>query len=570
MAKFCVQCGTARPEGARFCGQCGWAFPEVAIPRAGTSVGPSTWSSMQSSWWISGCFNVESGSGTVSTAYFEGCDCHTIPRDAAPCSICGRTRSSAEEFATGQGDGVYPVFVLEDSARHATGAIAFFVPDWALGVEEKSKAPEGIAEVAKPVLVGAIETPGMLFFSDAYTGFEDTNITVDVEVPAGQYEVIAWLAEVPILREHGIEPFVRPIAVGVYGAALMSALGQVARVDRDPATYEMYRPWNTMMWGVMSHKEPGWATAARYNYADDTKRGDEERATSWMLQAAMHGDDAAMRVVADLLAATDHNSLALRQRLLAMRGQGTTALVSPVIDSHLVDRAMSVDMEVRNASRQTIIGNVDVLAMRACADRAGSLGDEADAEFWWLEIATAPASAGEDAIVDGVVGLCDRILLRQGRYEEAELYCRHLLTRDSDNSRHRGRAMLDRVVSDFRERGVRRLVASDAWRRVDLAQPAVSTTDQQVHFDRLYAYLEATSGNENLQRLANAHDDDFMSYVTGWLIGFAGSDGAVRCGVVRETAAHVLREWLLDRGSRQLAKDAGPRSPGLTKTLSGL
>jgi hypothetical protein len=217
-----------------------------------------------------------------------------------------------------------------------------------------------------------------------------------------------------------------------------------------------------------------------------------------------------------------------------------------------------------------IIDSVDVPAMAACADRAANSADPADAEFWWLEIVTAPTAAGEVAIVSGVVELCGRILLPQGRYEEAELYCRHLLTRAAEESRRQGRAMLDRIETERRSRGARRLVASDAWQRIDVSQPAEPTSDQQAHYDRLYAYLEATADSEHLQRLLSVGRDEFLPFVTGWLIGFGGSDGASRSGVTRETAAHALREWLIDRGCPHLARDAAAGGTGLTKTTSGI
>ena len=279
-----------------------------------------SWGRLQSSWWISGCFNVESGNAAVSTRYFESCECHSAPPAETPCE-CGRNAHNTEVCTSGHGDGVYPAFVLEDPAGRATGAIAFFVGDWALGVEEKSMAPKGIARIAVPVRVGVIDTPGTLLFNDPWTGFNDSNISVDLAVPPGRYEVISWLAVVPSLREHEMEPFIRPIAMGVYGSELVAALDAVMLVDRDPAAFESYRAWNTMLWGVMAHQFPEWRKAVQYNYKDDDSRGAHDRATSWLLQAALHGDEDSAEAVAGLLQSNEPSDIARRNELLSMRGQ---------------------------------------------------------------------------------------------------------------------------------------------------------------------------------------------------------------------------------------------------------
>jgi hypothetical protein len=465
---------------------------------------------------------------------------------------------------------VYPVFVLEDANSRVTGAIAFFVPDWALGVEDKSKEPARIADVARPVHIGEIDTPGALLFNEAHTGHDSTDMTVDVDVPPGRYEVIAWLGEVPMLRENGMEPFVRPIAVGVYGTDLVSALDGEFIVDRDPAAFEAYRPWNTMMWGVMGHKAPEWGRAARYNHADDTKRGEQERATSWLLQAAVHGDADAQDSVAHILHALDPATSERRTRLLAMRGQGPTAAGVPLADPALIDRAMSADEAVRDRARRTIIDEVDVAAMVACADRARVAGDDEDEEFWWIEVATAPRPAGDSEITRGVVGLCDRILLPQGRFEEAEMYGRHLLTRVSDDSRAQGRALLERIESERRSRGVRRLVASEAWKRVDVTQPGSVSTDQQVHYDRVYAIIVAYAEDGRMDLLTSATQDAFLPNVIGWLNGVSRGGKSAAIGLERDTAARALAQWLMDNGSPHLARDQAPGGNVLTKRSSGL
>lgn len=394
-------------------------------------------------------------------------------------------------------------------------------------------------------------------------------MTVDVEVPAGRYEVIAWLAEVPTLRERGMEPLVRPIAMGVYGDKLVAALDSVAPVDRSLGAFDEYRPWNSMMWGVLSHIEPAWGRAARFNYHDDNARGAADRAISWMLQAAVHGDAEALPEAIALLNATDPGSAAERDRLLGMRGQTLRTEGSSTDLTPDVAEAMSSDAAARELARRRIIDGVDITAMVSCAGIAEADGDMTDTEFWWLEVATAPPPAGDDAITRGVLGLCEHVLLPQGRLEEAEFYCRHLLTRPSEDSRRRGRAMIDRIEAERASRGGRRLVLSDAWRRVDLTQPSVPTADQQEHLLHLFAFLEARADQHNIRLMVSVSREEFLPSVTGWLIGFSGADGVEEIGLSRDTVAKALCDWLLAQGSPNVARDGGGPAT-LTKKSPGL
>lgn len=327
--RFCGQCGTARVAGARFCIACGAPFGDAAptgsARSAPESASASAWEALQQTWWLSGSFNVEGGSVAVSTFYgAEWCDCLMGPRDHTPCETCGKTPSTAVGCMTGAGDGVYPVFVLEDAAGQRSGVMAAFEEQWAVGIENRTRHPASIAAAAKPVHFGTITCDGLLLFNDAGTGMDDRNVTVDVAVPAGEYAVIAWLAEMPVLREHGMEPAVRPVALGVYGTALAAALNAVASPDRRAETVEALQPWTTMMWPVLSHREPRWVDAATYNVDEDARRGDQDRATSWLLQAALHGHQPSRARVERLLTATDAATVTERNRLLAMRGQRPT------------------------------------------------------------------------------------------------------------------------------------------------------------------------------------------------------------------------------------------------------
>lgn len=327
---FCGQCGAAREPGTRFCVNCGSPFvgaeaSPVTQPSPQGASPQQQWERLQASWWLSGSFNVESGNGAVKTQYFPYCECHLDPQMVGEwlCSECARSSMTSITFPTGHGDGVYPVFTLVDFDGQPSGAIAFFTEKWALGIEDNSLAPGQIPSEASPIWIGTIHGQGQLLFSEAGTGIDDSDVTVDVKLAEVPHEVFAWIGEVPTLVSSGITPSRRPVALGVYRSDLATALGELVSVERAPIAWESFRPWNTMMWQVMSHLAPQWSRAAMYNYSDDLKRGAQDRALSWLLQAAVHGDEQARAQLGTLWSSTDPETAAYRRELLAWRGQFT-------------------------------------------------------------------------------------------------------------------------------------------------------------------------------------------------------------------------------------------------------
>lgn len=443
---------------------------------------------------------------------------------------------------------MYPVFVLEDETSRVTGAVAMFTEEWALGVENKSKSPQALAFDAQPVWVGTIDSPGLVLFNDAITGWNDRNVTVDVQLPAAHYEIIAWLAVVPILRDNGMDPFVRPIALGVYGPDLVMALDAVARVDRSPHAFDPYRPWNILAWPVMAHMEPRWQDALRYNFHDDSQRGDNDRALSWLLQGERYEDLSSIEALVQMHSNGVPLSDDLRQVLLKQRGQVANSTAGVAVDETRVAMAMSAEGQVRDEARQQIIDSVDVESMIACATTARERGDRIDEEFWWFEVATVPE--GDEPITRGVMGLCDTVLLPQNRFEEAELYCRHLLVRPSPASRDQAQDMLERIEGMRREAGIVRLVNTGAWRDVDVTRPLQPGLSAQQAYDRVYAIIEAQNSDGHMDAIANATRDSFMPYITGWLIGV--SQSTERTGLERDIFAKVLCDWLTEQGCAQL------------------
>lgn len=317
-AQFCPQCGTALQAHHRFCGGCGTPTPEPAKK----TVDAGAWALLQSSWEIRGNFNVEGGSVGVGTRIFEWCDCEGDVDVGTYCGECGRGPGNYVAVTSGAGDGVYPIFRLMDAEGARTGAVAFFEAAWAQGVEDESRSPVELIASARPVYAGTLTVDGLIYASDATAGWDRNYALVDVELPAGTYEVIAWQADMDVLIERGMEPTTRQIALGIYSKNLVDALDALVSIDRREEARTAMQSRNCGLHQVLAHNEPRWADACMYNAREDAERGEGDRSASWLLQAAKFGHlTAANSLPPNYLESTAPLDVARRARLLLMRGQ---------------------------------------------------------------------------------------------------------------------------------------------------------------------------------------------------------------------------------------------------------
>jgi len=317
-ARFCTQCGSSISFDHKFCSDCGAPILASAVVVAAAS----PWNTLQADWEIRGNFNVEGGSASVGTRIFEWCDCEGDVEVGRFCGACGRGDGNYVSMTSGAGDAIYPVFRLLSADGTQTGAIAMFEERWAVDTEAKTRRPADLITHARPVFAGSLTVEHAIYASEATAGFDGSYALVDIELPPGEYEVIAWQAEMDGLKELDMQPFLRQIALGVYSRPLVEALEQVMPPDRRPEAGEELKSRKHMFDQVMAHKEPRWADACKYNAREDAQRGEEDRAQSWLLQAAIHGDQAAAALLpANFLESLHTLDVARRERLMAMRGQ---------------------------------------------------------------------------------------------------------------------------------------------------------------------------------------------------------------------------------------------------------
>ena len=205
-----------------------------------------------------------------------------------------------------------------------------------------------------------------------------------------------------------------------------------------------------------------------------------------------------------------------------------------------VDRAMGEDSLARESARTEIISSIDHLTMEACAARAHASGEAADCEFWWLEIATAPAC--DEVIARGVDGLCTLVLIPQRRMYEARLYYMHLISRANPDAQSVGAEGLDQLPVTH-----------------GLYHDAV---DADEGYDVLMRHLDdKTKASDTAGLMENNYE--FLMMATGWLIGFSDSVASdpsreSEAPLHREIGARALTDWLTAQQSTNLSSAAVP------------
>lgn len=272
-------------------------------------------------------FNVEGGSAGIATQYFPECPVNcTIEPITIECPHCGRNPRTLLHAAAGNGDGVYPVFALF-GGDDSIGAITVFKDalddlgtvntPYEDGFLNASRIGQGstlgqLLSAAAPMVLGTLDVTDRLLFSDASRSVDDSDYTVDIEVPAGQYTVVVWVS---LPTAYG-DTALRPLALAAVGGQLRDAVRDCvpALSDEDRAAL-IEKMWGDPNLLVNSHIANARVALAQGNYDADAER-DADRALSWFLQLAEFEDAGTYELLQSLEPFDD----AYLRRLLAARG----------------------------------------------------------------------------------------------------------------------------------------------------------------------------------------------------------------------------------------------------------
>ncbi len=243
----------------------------------------------------------------------------------------------------------------------------------------------------------------------------------------------------------------------------------------------------------------------------------------------------------------------------------------------LVELESHPSRSVSDSASAAIIRRVLISAMYDCAKNAIGRGDHHRAEFWLVELATAPPPAGPSDIAKGVNALCDQILFPARRFNEARIYLEHAASLDADTDALVAEAMLVTnlwalgevpnqayALAELKARALglpqsaidaelaraalilplsssHQLIDSDAWMTVDLGKAATGQMTRQDHYDRLLCRLFARNDQAEQANLRAMFQSDYLPAMIGFLNGVAPS--LLATGSDRDVVARAIWTW---------------------------
>lgn len=233
-----------------------------------------------------GDYNVDVASAAIATEYFDNCElsCYfdSVPGD---CDECGRVSEKFVYVASGAGDGGYSAFELYSPSGETIGVFTAFMDAMA-----GRPFVGGVADLrdwldsSAPLLLGTIDSRGLITVGDSAMSADGRDISVDFEVAPGAYAVVCWVGRAPSGEE------LLPVAFAAGTAALGDILGQASlrlpKDQRDRLIASMWGAPGRLVHALMADIRP----QVLGNNVGTLENADPARAQSYALQWAERDD----------------------------------------------------------------------------------------------------------------------------------------------------------------------------------------------------------------------------------------------------------------------------------------
>ena len=233
-----------------------------------------------------GDYNVDVASAAVATQFFDSCDI-TCYFESSPgdCEDCGRVSDRFVYVASGAGDGGYSAFSLYSPAGLLLGVFTAF-----MGALDGRPLVGSVADLrdwmdsSAPLFLGTLDSQGLITVGDASMSTDDRDVSIDFDVPPGNYAVVCWVSRSPSVNE--LLPIALAAGTGPLGEVFGRELVRLPKSERDRLIVSMWGAPNRLVHSLMGDIRP--EVLAR-NY-EALKELDPARAQSYALQWAERND----------------------------------------------------------------------------------------------------------------------------------------------------------------------------------------------------------------------------------------------------------------------------------------
>jgi hypothetical protein len=201
-----------------------------------------------------------------------------------------------------------------------------------------------------------------------------------------------------------------------------------------------------------------------------------------------------------------------------------------------IDLAFDQDEQSRDTARTAIISTNSLVEFRSCVDRARSIQDLENLEFWLVEIVTS--TFGLEEISLSIVELAEEVHIPDERFAESLLYLKYVEKSVFGDLQKRVIGLIETCEEGLRSNS--RVVVGESWKSVDLSQPLVQGLSDQEHYDRFIAYFHHIN-EDTMAPIFDQMKVSFLPNALGFFNGLAGN--MVKFGVKRDVIIQAFVEF---------------------------